>query len=123
MMNRPEFLFAHLGLWSVGSAPAWINYNLAGDALVHCLAVAAAKILLVDEESECRQRIEAVRVRLEGELGMTVIMLDKDQKGEISRIEPQRPDDALRTGVMGKSPLFLFYTRSVSSQAPRQPSH
>lgn len=115
MMNRPEFLFAHLGSWSIGSAPAWINYNLAGDSLVHCLKVADAKVLLVDEDAECRARIEAVRERLEQELGMTIIVLDGQQKGEISRLEPKRPGDELRIGVKGKFPLFLFYTRSVSA--------
>ena len=119
MMNRPEFLFAHLGSWSIGSAPAWINYNLAGDALVHCLKVADAKILLVDEDAECRARVEAVRDRLEGELGMEIRILDQNLKGEISRTEPKRPDDELRAGVKGKFPLFLFYTRFVESATTR----
>jgi acyl-CoA synthetase (AMP-forming)/AMP-acid ligase II len=113
MMNRPEFLFAHLGGWSVGCAPAWINYNLAGDALVHCLKVSGAKVLLVDEDQECRERIEAVRERLETELGVTILVLDTGLKGEISRLEPTRPGDELRVGAKGKFPLFLFYTRSV----------
>jgi acyl-CoA synthetase (AMP-forming)/AMP-acid ligase II len=111
MMNRPEFLFAHLGSWSIGSAPAWINYNLASDALVHCLKISGAKVLLVDEDQECRARIEAVRGRLEEELGMTILVLDTGLKGEISRSEPKRPDDELRAGVTGKFPVFLFYTR------------
>jgi hypothetical protein len=111
MMNRPEFLFVHLGSWAIGSAPAWINYNLAGDALVHCLKVAGAKVLLVDEDMECRQRIEDVRSRLEGELGITIKILDSGLKGEISRMEPIRPGDEMRTVAKGKFPLFLFYTR------------
>jgi acyl-CoA synthetase (AMP-forming)/AMP-acid ligase II len=115
MMNRPEFLFAHLGSWSIGSAPAWINYNLAGDALVHCLKISGAKVLLVDEDQECRDRIEAVRERLESELGMTVLVLDTGLKGEISRLEPARPEDELRAGMNGKFPLFLFYTRFVNA--------
>lgn len=118
MMNRPEFLFTHLGAWSIGSAPAWINYNLAGDALVHCLKVAGSKFLLVDEDKECRERIEAVRERLEGELGMTVIILNQERKGEISRTEPKRPSDELRANAKGKFPLFLFYTRFVHLMSP-----
>jgi acyl-coenzyme A synthetase/AMP-(fatty) acid ligase len=113
MMNRPEFLFAHLGSWSIGSAPAWINYNLAGDSLVNCLKISGAKVLLVDEDTECRERIEAVRERLESELGMSVLVLDGGLNGEISRLEPKRPEDELRVGMKGKFPLFLFYTRSV----------
>ncbi|CAO2650946.1 Nn.00g092430.m01.CDS01 [Neocucurbitaria sp. VM-36] len=114
MMNRPEFLFAHLGSWSIGSAPAWINYNLSGDSLVHCLKVAGSKVVLVDEDAECRARIEAVRTRLESELGMTIIVLDVQQTGEISRLEPKRPDNELRVNVKGKFPLFLFYTSGTT---------
>ena len=113
MMNRPEFLFAHLGSWSIGSAPAWINYNLAGDSLFHCFKVSGAKVLLVDEDQGCRQRIEDIRQRLEEELGMRILVLTNDVKGEISRSEPKRPGDELRAGAKGKFPLFLFYTRSV----------
>jgi acyl-CoA synthetase (AMP-forming)/AMP-acid ligase II len=115
MMNRPEFIFAHLGSWSIGSAPAWINYNLAGDSLVHCLKVSGARVLLVDEDMECRARIEAVKGRLESELGMTILVLESGLKGEISRLEPKRPEDELRVGMKGKFPLFLFYTRSVDT--------
>jgi acyl-coenzyme A synthetase/AMP-(fatty) acid ligase len=116
MMNRPEFLFVHLGSWAIGSAPAWINYNLAGDALVHCLKVAGAKVLLVDEDGDCRKRIEDVRSRLEGELGMTIRILDSGLKGEISRMEPVRPGDEMRAPAKGKFPLFLFYTRYVGAK-------
>lgn len=123
MMNRPEFIFAHLGSWSIGSAPAWINYNLAGDALVHCLKVAQAKVIIVDEDAECRARIEAVRGRLEEELGMEIRILDQSLKGEISRMEPVRPGDELRKDVKGKFPLFLFYTRLVTQEMCFQDTH
>jgi acyl-CoA synthetase (AMP-forming)/AMP-acid ligase II len=114
MMNRPEFLFVHLGSWAIGSAPAWINYNLAGDALVHCLKVAGAKVLLVDEDADCRKRIEDVRDRLEGELGMTIKILGQELKGEIARMEPIRPGDEMRKDAKGKFPLFLFYTSGTT---------
>ena len=58
-----------------------------------------------------------MRERLENELGMTVLVLDTALKGEISRLEPARPEDELRVGMKGKFPLFLFYTRSVSIMA------
>lgn len=116
LTNQPEFVFAHMGSWGAGSAPAFINHHLAGDALVHCLKVAGGKLLLVDEEPEAQARIEAVRDRIEGELGMTIRILDKHTKGEILRMEPKRPDDEHRAGVKGTDPMFLFYTRSVCKQ-------
>lgn len=112
LTNQPEFMFGHLGSWAVGSAPAMINHHLAGDGLVHCLKVAKSKLLIVDEDSDCIERIEAVRDRIENELGMTIRILDKNLKGEISRMEPKRPGDELRVGIKGTFPMCLFYTRS-----------
>ncbi|KAJ4297536.1 hypothetical protein N0V90_005428 [Kalmusia sp. IMI 367209] len=114
LTNQPEFMFAHLGSWGVGSAPALINHHLAGDALVHCLKVAGGRLLLVDEDSEAQERIEAVRDRIEGELGMTIRILDKQLKGEILRTEPKRPEDEYRAGVTGIFPIFLFYTSGTT---------
>ncbi|KAF2017209.1 fatty acid transporter-like protein [Aaosphaeria arxii CBS 175.79] len=114
LTNQPEFVFAVLGSWGVGSAPALINHHLAGDALIHCLKVAGGKILIVDEASDARERIEAVRDRIEGELGMTIQVLDKSLKGEICRLEPKRPEDELRKGLTGTFPMCLFYTSGTT---------
>jgi acyl-CoA synthetase (AMP-forming)/AMP-acid ligase II len=113
LTNQPEFVFGHLGAWAIGSAPAMINHHLAGDALIHCLKVAGGKLLIVDEDSDAQQRIEAERERIEGELGMEIRILDKHLKGEILRMEPKRPEDELRSGITGKFPMCLFYTRYV----------
>ncbi|ORY18851.1 hypothetical protein BCR34DRAFT_296457 [Clohesyomyces aquaticus] len=114
LTNQPEFIFGHLGSWAVGSAPALINHHLAGDSLVHCLKVSAAKLLIVDEQSDAIARIEEVRSRLEGELGMTIRILDRSLKGEICRLEPKRPEDELRNGIQGKFPMCLFYTSGTT---------
>ncbi|KAI4176012.1 MAG: hypothetical protein LQ343_001294 [Gyalolechia ehrenbergii] len=47
-MNRPEMIFIWLGLWSIGAYPAFINYNLTGPPLIHCLATSTARIVFVD---------------------------------------------------------------------------
>jgi acyl-coenzyme A synthetase/AMP-(fatty) acid ligase len=117
LTNQPEFVFGHLGAWAIGSAPAMMNHHLAGDALIHCLKVAGGKLLIVDEDKETQERIEAVRERIENELGMTIKILDSQLKGEICRMEPIRPDDELRNGIDGTFPMCLFYTRSVYSSS------
>ncbi|KAL8686572.1 MAG: hypothetical protein Q9218_007010, partial [Villophora microphyllina] len=53
-MNRPEFLFVWLGLWSIGAYPALINYNLTGGPLIHCLTTSTARLVFVDEEVQDR---------------------------------------------------------------------
>jgi acyl-CoA synthetase (AMP-forming)/AMP-acid ligase II len=69
LMNSADFLVIWLGLFSIGCAPAHLNYNLKGDALLHCLKVANVKLVVVDEEAECAARFEEARSRVE-EMGV-----------------------------------------------------
>ena len=88
-----------------------INFNLAGDALFHCLKISGAKIVLVDEDDKIQTRLYGERPRLEHELGMIPINLDTDLKREIVSKKASRPDDSYRAGVKGNFPAALFYTR------------
>ena len=58
-----------------------------------------------------------MRDRIEGELGMTIRILDKGLKGEICRLEPKRPEDELRRDMKGTFPMSIFYTRCASGLA------
>jgi acyl-CoA synthetase (AMP-forming)/AMP-acid ligase II len=111
LMNSPDFMFAWLGLWSIGAAPAMINYNLAGKALLHCLKISGAKLLLVDEEPALRSRVEEVGAQLEGELTIRVIVVDSAVKAGIRATSNERPSDAYREAVKGDGHMCLFYTR------------
>ena len=102
---------AWLGLWAIGAAPAMINYNLAGKALLHCLKVSGAKLLLVDEDPELVTRIEDVRADIEGQPGMRIIVLDGAVKKDIRTMKAERPEDGFREGVKGDWPMSIFYTR------------
>ncbi|KAF1991572.1 acetyl-CoA synthetase-like protein [Aulographum hederae CBS 113979] len=110
LTNTPEFILAMLGSWAVGTAPANINYNLAGNALIHCLRVSGSKIVLVDEDSDCRARIEESRDRIERELGMKIVVLDAATKAQIGSLPSDRPKDELRSGLKGEFPMCLLYT-------------
>ncbi|KAK3684518.1 hypothetical protein LTR37_020193 [Vermiconidia calcicola] len=114
LINSPDFIFNMVGSWSIGCAPALINYNLGGDGLIHCLKIAQSKILLVDQDTACQERIEEQRHRIEDELGMKIIILDSATKAAISAIEPTRPGDEYRKGVTGEFPIFLFYTSGTT---------
>jgi len=109
--NSADFIFAWLGLWAIGAAPAMINYNLAGKALLHCLRVSGAHLLLVDEETALRQRIEDAKSEIKGELGMKICVMDSDVMREIQCQKAERPQDAYREGVRGDWPMSMFYTR------------
>jgi acyl-CoA synthetase (AMP-forming)/AMP-acid ligase II len=116
-MNSPDFMFAWLGLWSIGAAPAMVNYNLAGKALLHCLKISGTKLLLVDEEPALRVRIEDVGTQLEGELAIKVIVVNSAIKAEISAMTDERPSDAYREAVKGDGHMCLFYSRYVIQYA------
>lgn len=88
-----------------------INYNLAGDALVHCLKVSGAKRVVIDEEEKVSTRIHGENQRIEEELGMQAIVLSGDLKSSIAAKTAQRPDDSYREGLKASFPSVLFYTR------------
>lgn len=115
LMNSPDFIHTLLGTWAVGAAPALINYNLTGDGLVHCLKVATSKILIVDEDEACQQRIELVRPKLD-ELGIRIVVLNAETKKMINAKEATRPNDTYRDHVTAMSPFFLFYTSGTTGQ-------
>ncbi len=48
MPNRPDYIAAWAGLSRIGCIVALINTNLTGAALAHCVAAAAAKIVIAD---------------------------------------------------------------------------
>jgi acyl-CoA synthetase (AMP-forming)/AMP-acid ligase II len=110
LTNTPEFMFAQLASWSIGCAPALINYHLTGEALIHCVKLADTKILLVDWDSECVARIETARSALE-ELGIRIIILDEPLRTTINSSEPIRPDDEYRKKIPPSFPMALIYTR------------
>jgi hypothetical protein len=91
-----------------------INYNLAGKALVHCLKLSGSKLLVVDDDPELFARIEDERAHIEGQLDMNIVTLDAGAKRKIRELEPDRPSDLLREGVVGDGPMSIFYTRHVS---------
>lgn len=110
-MNSPDFMLAWAGLWSIGAAPAMINYNLAGKALIYCLKISGATILLVDNEPDLQARINEVSGVLDAEYSMNIIMLDSQTKSEVVAMSVNSPDHSLRAQVKGNWPMCLFYTR------------
>ena len=118
LSNSPDFVFAWLGLWAIGAAPAMINFNLAGKALMHCLKVAGAKLIMVDDQLELAGRIEEAREDIECELGARICVMDDNTKRNIASHRAQRPGDEYRRDVTGSSPMSIFYTRYVYSLPP-----
>ncbi len=71
MIHAPDFRAAWSGLFSVGASPALINCHLTSKALLHCLDISTAKLVLVDGGPDIQGRIDNVRPELEAK-GYTV---------------------------------------------------
>jgi acyl-CoA synthetase (AMP-forming)/AMP-acid ligase II len=113
MMNSADFMVIWLGLFSIGCAPAHLNYNLKGEGLVHCLKVADVKVVLVDEEVGCQERFEGVKAEVEG-LGVTAFKVDEELMSKIQQGSTQAPGDEYRENVVGTDPLCLLYTSGTT---------
>lgn len=100
-----------------GCAPAMINCNLSGDALLHCLKISGATIILTGEEDGCKARIRGAKQRIESELAMKVIEISAELKSELCAKNAPRISDDYRKGVRGSSPIALFYTRYLFNPA------
>ena len=103
---------AWLGLLCIGAAPAFINYNLEGTALLHCLNVCETPLLIVDEDVGCQKRIEGSRKAIE-ERGTKTIILSPSLKKEITSGSKTLPGDKYRKGMEGGFPTCLIFTRYV----------
>lgn len=114
LQNREEYIFAWVALWSIGCAPAAINYNLTGDALLHCLKISEAKILIVDEDSGCRARVEESQDAIIGNLGMKPMVLDDALKAQISTHPTTLPAKEMAKNIQGEFPAILLYTSGTT---------
>ncbi|KAG6367817.1 hypothetical protein INS49_002012 [Diaporthe citri] len=108
--NSDMFVFVWLGLWSIGAKPAFINYNLTGQALAHCVRAAGTNIMLIDpavaSNIDDHVRKELVDVRLE--------FLTPDRQKEISATKPVRLPDEARTEDGIDKMAILIYTSGTT---------
>lgn len=106
-MNNPDYVFVWLGLWSLGATPAFINYNLRSDALLHCIKIAGANVVLADPE--IADNIDSVRKEVEAE-GKNIVMLDDVFHEKVKNATPYRaPDrDRIRNLQMSDPAMFIY---------------
>ncbi|GKT65463.1 AMP-binding enzyme [Colletotrichum tofieldiae] len=109
MQNSPDFAFAWVGLLAIGAAPAMINYNLTGKALLGCIELSTAKLVLVDGGPDIASKYAGVQTELDLK-GIKVINIG-EERSQIYQMDPIRPRDELRRGIVPSDAMALFYTR------------
>ncbi|OTB00455.1 hypothetical protein M426DRAFT_324246 [Hypoxylon sp. CI-4A] len=113
MANSPDFVFAWMGLLAIGAAPALINHNLTRQALLHCLGIAEAKLVLADGAPQLLERLDAVKDELDAQ-GVRIVQL-ADIRPEVNATKGERPPDDIRDNhVRPDSAFGLFYTSGTT---------
>ncbi|KAI9840101.1 MAG: hypothetical protein M1837_001905 [Sclerophora amabilis] len=113
-MNSDNFLFIWLGLWSIGARPAFINYNLSGKPLLHCVRTSTTRLLIVDEavKSVVSSEVAEELRTLNG--GVEVVFFDSALEAEARTTTGIREPDATRSGVQTQDMAILIYTSGTT---------
>lgn len=109
-MNSEKFIFVWMGLWAIGAKPAFINYNLTGKALSHCVRIATASLVLVDPEVEVNVTQE-VRDELPG---VKFEVFSPEVEARIAEIQGVREPDSARTDDKIQNMAIVIFTSGTT---------
>ena len=115
-MNSPYFVFLWLGLWSIGAVPAFINYNLTGDPLLHCIRSSTARLVIVDPEVKAQftPEVADTLASTQGEKRpIQVVFLDNAIEQQILGLQGVREPDSSRS-VMRLDLAILIFTSGTT---------
>ncbi|SPO06145.1 related to FAT1 - very long-chain fatty acyl-CoA synthetase [Cephalotrichum gorgonifer] len=108
--NSDTFIFLWFGLWAIGAKPAFINFNLTGSVLTHCVKAATTSLLLVDPNvvdkvsEDVRRDLDSVRI----------VVLTPELERDILATEPVRYPDEDRYEDRGQNMAALIYTSGTT---------
>jgi acyl-CoA synthetase (AMP-forming)/AMP-acid ligase II len=109
-MNSEKFVFIWLGIWAIGGKPAFINYNLTGKALAHCIRVSTSRLAFVDPEvadhvtQDVRDELSAVQFEI----------FTPELEADVMSTEGIREPDAVRTDDKPQNMAVLIYTSGTT---------
>ena len=116
MENRPEFLFAWLGMAKIGAVTALINTNLRGAPLAHCIAIAEPKHIVVGSELAAAYADAAPLLQSPPQLWVTAD--DGTPPGNLdaalTATTPANFDAAFRAGLTDKDRAFYVFTSGTT---------
>ncbi|GAA5915705.1 long-chain fatty acid transporter FAT1 [Sporobolomyces salmoneus] len=130
MPNKPAYPIIWLACLSINVVPAFINFNLTGDGLIHCTNVTSPKLLLYESDlsssiseisSQLLQKNPSIRfVRWADRFTKSIekqpsiqaeVRLDETVLGQMS---DKRIDDKYRKGITWQSPAVYIYTSGTT---------
>lgn len=116
-MNKPLFIIIWFALWNLGATPAFLNYNLTSNPLVHCINVVKSKVILVDDE--CLDNFNKTKDLIMNELPNLSISIINETK-MIDKVKDPfnlmyRENDLIRDrDVKYWDPAVLVYTSGTT---------
>lgn len=118
-MNSPQFLFNWLALWSLGARPAFINYNLTGNPLLHCIKTSATRVVLVDEKSKAQFTPEVLEALAslnsrDGKGPVEVVFFSEALEQQILAENGRREPDSVRSGAQAHDMACLMFTSGTT---------
>lgn len=109
-MNSDTFLFLWMGLWAIGAKPAFMNYNLRDQALVHCIKTSKAKLMLVDPDVA-----DVLTPSLHEELpGVRMELFSEPVKAQADATAPVRYPDEQRFDDKPEAMGILIFTSGTT---------
>ncbi|XWW99818.1 hypothetical protein V2A60_007830 [Cordyceps javanica] len=108
--NSDTFLFLWWGLWAVGAKPAFINYNLTGQPLAHCVSAATARLCIVDPAVASNVTAE-VRDALRD---VEFLVLTPELQAAAAGTTPVRSPDRDRSEAEFSNMAILIYTSGTT---------
>jgi len=115
--NRPDYIAAWYGLNKIGVVCALINNHLAGPALVNCLVLSTATVVVVDEETA--PSLEAVRAQIDYPITVWTLGMaqgdERDLRTALKGSSSVRPDRALaREGLVARDTALYIFTSGTT---------
>ncbi|CAC9892227.1 unnamed protein product [Aureobasidium pullulans] len=109
--NKTQFVCLWFALFSLGAKAAFINTNLKGKALLHCVKACKAKLLIVDPAIE-----DALTDQVRQELANSVqaVVLDDVTEGRIVATAGLRVPDEERGGDKISDTAVLIFTSGTT---------
>lgn len=122
-MNSPVFVFLWLGIWSLGATPAFINYNLTGNPLLHSVKTSTARLLFVDPKIQ-RLFTKDITDALEspdgqdGHRPVQTIVFDGALEKRIMGTDAVREPDSSRSAVRLDMAMLIFTSGTTGLPKP-----
>lgn len=122
-MNCDVFVFIWFGLWAIGAKPAFVNYNLKGASLVHCVQASTARVLLADQRLQPIVSTVVDKLTFPSEEGNNAIATNRpvrtvifspELEDKILGMEGLRLSNEVRAGQRGTDMAALIFTSGTT---------